>query len=442
LTSTDPAETDSAQRLPALVVWSRETTLTLTLVLSVVVLSAYSIVPLLAPFVVVASIAIHVYWHLRDGLPLPRLRDSTALKFFLPLGLWAALSVLWTINPGGYTGFISSYLIVVATVLLGLQMFKGAQADVVERLALAMVIAFLVSIAFHVFEGLTGHLIRRTIGSLLPGLRSTAMGVKVVNGWVTSVAPFVAQKGVAVLTLLLWPLLLLVHCLTRESTGWRKHATWFVFAASLLAIGISELETAKLAVPVAALAFALARWRPTWAVGLAAIGWVVSCLLVVPLAHQAANLQIHKEARLQYSARHRIIIWKQTATQIAQHPIIGRGIASTRYIDEQAQATGAPQEEGRVMHSHNVFLQTWHELGLIGALCLLLAGVPVLLWLRTCDAFVRPYAIATFVTAGLVASLSWSLIAPWYIATFGYVALTMGFAAMVHDRANTQSPIA
>ncbi len=432
---TEPRAHLGAGGLPEFLLWPRATALSLTFGLTVVALALYQLSPLLAPSVVVASSLIQIYWNRRDGTKAKSFLASPALRLVVPFGAWAAFSLLWTTNPGHSWSFIITYVVVVTAVLVGLQQFELTPADAVRNLVRGTVVAYSTTALIYLFEGFSGHALRRLVSTAVPFLRSTADGIQVVDGWVVAVAPFVTNKGIAVMSLLLWPVLLMSRRLT--TADWQRCVRWGLLLVVVVAIMKSELETAKLAVPLGFCVFMLARWSPRVALGFAAIGWIVSCLLVVPIAHTAAAFQVHKMTSLPYSAQHRIIIWKRMADQVAEHPIIGRGIASTRYIDEQARASNAPADEARVLHSHNVFMQTWHELGLIGAICLLIAGIPMLRWIAGSPTDVQPYALATFATAGLISALSWSLIAPWYMATFGYVVLALAFGADVHRRAST-----
>ncbi len=77
------------------------------------------------------------------------------------------------------------------------------------------------------------------------------------------------------------------------------------------------------------------------------------------------------------SAFGRLLIWKTTATMIAEKPLLGHGFDqfSVQYNKAQALyfASGSASEKekmiaGNVEHAHNEFLQIWAELGLVGFL--------------------------------------------------------------------------
>jgi O-antigen ligase len=127
------------------------------------------------------------------------------------------------------------------------------------------------------------------------------------------------------------------------------------------------------------------------------------------------------------------VIWGSTSLRVLEKPLLGHGLASTRVLDEmarplQGKLAGTDISDGTNMHAHNVFLQAWYETGAIGGVLVFLAGLPVLGWLRARSDRTAPYLFAAFAASVVVASLSWSLVASWYIATFGLVAVWCRFA--------------
>ncbi|MBX9977500.1 MAG: O-antigen ligase family protein [Alphaproteobacteria bacterium] len=75
---------------------------------------------------------------------------------------------------------------------------------------------------------------------------------------------------------------------------------------------------------------------------------------------------------------HRIKIWHETAIKIAENPLLGYGLNSSRYVGGKEKfdlefkntkgKTQTVKAEKMGMHPHNIALQLWLELGFIGAL--------------------------------------------------------------------------
>jgi O-antigen ligase len=106
-------------------------------------------------------------------------------------------------------------------------------------------------------------------------------------------------------------------------------------------------------------------------------GWVIATLLAVPLGAVPYDLGWQHWTWLPpESVAARFYIWKYTADKVSERPITGIGIRGTRtlHVDipidpKTGRQTAYALRPGR--HAHNVFLQTWLELGAIGAVLLL-----------------------------------------------------------------------
>ena len=147
--------------------------------------------------------------------------------------------------------------------------------------------------------------------------------------------------------------------------------------------------------------------------------------MVLPAALLAYRLDLQNAPWLQRSAQHRIEIWNTTAEKALQAPLLGVGAHST-YV--QAQELGPPVKRGwkyrnqrsLSSHAHSVYLQTWYELGLVGATLLTLFGLSILSAIRSQPRAVQPYAYATFASVAAVAASSYGMWQIWFMALFGF----------------------
>ena len=122
--------------------------------------------------------------------------------------------------------------------------------------------------------------------------------------------------------------------------------------------------------------------------------------------------------------------------------MLGTGIASTKLLDQEAGPT-APRpadytyalRTGR--HSHNIFMQTWYELGGIGAAFMLAIGLTVLALLGRLSAAVGPYAQASFVSAVIVGCFSWGMWQTWFMAAYALWAILLTFAIRIAREAES-----
>jgi exopolysaccharide production protein ExoQ len=119
-----------------------------------------------------------------------------------------------------------------------------------------------------------------------------------------------------------------------------------------------------------------------------------------------------------WSARHRLEIWWFTGSHIADRPVLGWGLDSSRAIPGGSDPTpeGPPWLP---LHPHNGALQIWLELGLPGAL--LFAGFVAWLWLSLARiSWPRLFAAAaggSLFAAQIIGLAAYGVWEEWWIGT-------------------------
>ena len=118
-------------------------------------------------------------------------------------------------------------------------------------------------------------------------------------------------------------------------------------------------------------------------------GWVLATMLAVPLAKLPYDVGWQHWTWLPpESVAARFYIWKYSADKTSAHMLTGIGIRGTRDlhlvipVDPNDPNMGYALKGRAARHPHNVFLQTWLELGAIGAVLLLSIGLAGLWSLR------------------------------------------------------------
>ncbi len=134
---------------------------------------------------------------------------------------------------------------------------------------------------------------------------------------------------------------------------------------------------------------------------------------------------------------HRLLIWDFAGKRIAERPLLGWGLDSSRSIPGGKELIRTDQRR-LPLHPHDAALQVWLELGLPGAaLSALLLGW---LWLRlAAAAWPRLYAAAaggSLAAASAVMSAGWGVWQEWWIATLSLAA----FAIIAMARAAVDLP--
>jgi exopolysaccharide production protein ExoQ len=147
------------------------------------------------------------------------------------------------------------------------------------------------------------------------------------------------------------------------------------------------------------------RARAARAAALVLILFIVSAPLTFARLERVSELVATADA-VKFSAGHRLLIWSFVGDRIAEHPLVGWGLDSSRAIPGgkdpiEAGATWLP------LHPHNAPLQLWLELGVPGAV--LFALMAACAWLALARAsWPRLLAAATggSLATGLVASFA------------------------------------
>jgi len=255
---------------------------------------------------------------------------------------------------------------------------------------------------------------------------------KIINNEIANLPLYLLNRNVATLNILIWPSILLAVGI------WKGKALWLVLAIMFAMVGIatflSEHETSKIAFLVSALLFGLTLFMPRFGVKAIALFWALSIVLVIPTTIAANDAKLYKADWLPYSARARIIIWSHTAHEYLKNPILGVG-ARTTQVASDANKTPGIKPDGYVLtpqtarHGHNIFLQSWYELGAVGAFLLLVTGLAILRQINMLTDQTKPYAIATFGVAMVLAAFTWGMWQVWYISMFVFGLTAVQIAA-------------
>jgi hypothetical protein len=395
----------------------------------------FLLAPQAAPGLVVASAVYALAVGRLAGGQWLSLDANRAWLAFLPLTAWLMISALRSIDVGNGLSALAVFIVSVACCAICGQQLSRFSDDAYRRMTDGFVIGFVAATWLLMVDIVTGLGLRRLFASVVPVLPHDYITWR--DGWITAIPAFIGNKNMAAIILLAWPVLLLTRAVERGSRAWWARIA--TIGAGVLAIAWSDHEASKLAIVVGAGVYLAARWSRLWTWRALVAGWVVATLLVVPITYGIYQLGAHRLDGIQHSGKHRLVIWGYTAGEVLKAPFMGKGLGATRATDKassrQGFAPGTSIKLGTNVHSHNVFLQMWHEAGLIGAVLLLIAGWPALAWLRRTDDVSAPYMMAAWTTAMVLAAITWSMVAAWFIASFAFAALWAVFAADGQRRA-------
>ena len=169
---------------------------------------------------------------------------------------------------------------------------------------------------------------------------------------------------------------------------------------------------------------------------------------ILPRTILAPDAVVRAYPGIAFSEYHRILIWDFAAKRIAEHPILGWGMNSSRVmpggkdkaptdIPGRTRGTGDSPVELMPLHPHNTPLQLWLELGVPGVLLAAILAVAVLLLAarHAAGTVARAASLATVTAVIAIASLSFSMWQSWWLGVVWLAAALLTAAAPPPERA-------
>lgn len=378
----------------------------------------------LAALVTIVAVACVVFgWRaLREQAHVPR-------ALLLPLAgliVWMGASALWTID----LSFTLMETLRFALMTLGGLILVAAARALDDRgrqaVSASFLAGFVAGLTLLAFEIATEGLLLRSIWWL----------IDIDKRFIFSVA---YNRATSVIGVLMWPAALFF--LQRRAP---------VVAIVALVAGMAmtyELQkwASLIALYCGVAAFALA-WLSARVTARVLAAAVAVLLLVAPIIPRTvlkpvAVARVYPD--ISFSEYHRLLIWDFAAKRIAERPLLGWGMNTSRVIPggKETRVTAIPERGSRgsgdepaelmPLHPHNTPLQLWLELGVPGVL---LAGALVvgafLLSTRQPGGRAGPAAnIATLVGVIAISAMSFSMWQSWWLAVLWLAAMLLAAAA-------------
>jgi O-antigen ligase len=347
-----------------------------------------------APLLVVAGLC--ALGLVNDNLSAAWWRVRAHVPLLAALVLWGLISSLWAIEPRRsllialrLTGMFAAGLALVAA---------STELRAPQRLLHCLLAGFILSLPLAVVQFWSN-------GALTQAVRTRPFSEPMLNN---------VEDGFG----LLLPPLFATLFLER-----RRLAAAVLAAPTIAVIFLLVGDAARIAFTLGIAAGVLLYFWRKWLTRAAAVGSVVF-ILAVPLALPplAGIAPVRQDAaEVKFSAWHRLEIWSFVGGKIAQKPVLGWGLDSSRAIPGgSAPIPGAPSgQQWLPLHPHNAALQLWLELGGVGAL--LFAAFVARIWLALEEtAWPRLYAAAagsSLVIALVVGFGSYGVWQEWWIGT-------------------------
>lgn len=341
--------------------------------------------------------------------------DHTLAALFAAAMAWSAVTLLWPVAEGGGLGLVVRVGLVLAGSLALVGAARGLGPADTGMVRACLLAGIAIGAALQAFEAATG--------GALKGLLSDRD------------APIIAIKaGSTVLVVLVW------IAIAGAADQRRPGLAWLLAAAIAVPLPFMDGRAAAIAYVVGAGAFGLGWIAPRATAAVLAGGSAVA-ILAAPLAARDLLPRLFggiDGGVLPFTAAHRIEIWRFAGARILERPLLGWGFDTARAFPGADRvldpATGATQMP---LHPHNVGLQWWLELGLVGAIigALTIAAIAGAAARRPTAAG-RAGALAALAAALVVSKLSYGAWQSWWLAGLG---LAAAFAALGPPARHTDS---
>jgi hypothetical protein len=369
---------------------------------------------------------------LRNGMGLRELlTPSASWTPFVLLALYLFFNATWAADQPAALGAASLFLGASLIVCASIRAVPSLPQALLHRAALAFTIGALFGALFLLFELLTHALIMRTALNSIDWLQRNAKHMVISHGEVTKIKPSVLDQNIAIAMFNLWPGLLVLKGIEGGARRWILIGTFFTCIA--VTVLISVHHSSKVALISSLLIFLCAWIWPRVTVSSLAALWCLAFILVLPAAFAAYKAELHMALWLPMSARHRVIIWEYTAERVPRHLWSGIGAASTPALKPRPDAGERP--EGFIVqpstgeHAHDLYLQTWYELGLLGVILVAWAGAATALGIYLLPSVAQAFAATTFFVCLAIETFAWSMWQPWLMCALSLLAIYVRVAS-------------
>lgn len=372
----------------------------------------------------------------RGRLRLMIMRSPAAANWYLAAFLiYAAVSSAWAIVPSAALVTTIYALTVAFAAVLMQRLVRSEDRPNLLHMGEGLWLGLAAALLYLSIELATGQSIKillYNLAGLQPGDLAPPEYFRWLDGKLISVRREDLTRNMAPLTVFLWPVVAaIMGSVSRRFAV--PLSTLLVLVAGIVVM-TARHETSKGVFALGLAIFFATHMAPKISGRLVSMGWVLVCLGMLPAALLAHRFELQKAPWIQDSAQHRIIIWNYTAEQVLHTPLFGRGARTTYFLGPglKGDETTAPDEKNlRTLstHAHSVFLQTWFELGLVGATLLTLFGLALVQSIMVLPAAVKPYALATFVSCAVMAASSYGMWQYWYMAMFALCAVLFAVGA-------------
>lgn len=392
------------------------------------------VVPRIGPlFVVSITTAVSAYLLARDTnregwSALERIAFRPELLF----ALWAIIAVTWSPEPMRGLGKSLFLFALLLHAIILVREFRLADSRDVEAASRGLLTGFLLAGVYLCLEIDSRDNLARFVLTHFPELdRAVGKHARIRDGVIVRMTGAHITRVNAVFCLFVCPALLAATLYTKGWVRWVCYGATALFMLLIFFHPFTHSQTAQLVVLVTAATLALALVAPRLSRWMVAAGFAAWLFLVVPASLAMYSHGVHENKDLFTSARARVLIWHDAAVEVLKRPIFGGGTTSSRFFEETPETKKKISYEklgsgldGRG-HPHNMYLQIWYELGLIGVLLFGYLGYSLWARIGQLPRTVAAFATAQFAVCITIIGPSYSFWQNWFQSAFALSILSL-----------------
>lgn len=359
--------------------------------------------------------------------------------WLLAIAALAMISAIWSADAPASLRAGGLLAIFIAATLLTAYSAEHAPGRMVAACVNGFTVGTVTMVALIAVKLLTDQALTRAVFNWFPSLQETPnKHVFIADHVVVGISEASSNRRVLIATLMLWPL---AYALWEAPRGWSRTTLVAVAAASYATIFVlTKHQSSQVAVLLSAIAYGAMHLSRRHALASLAVAWALAVLLVVPAVQLLYTAQLHKAPWLFESARQRVVIWDATAEGVVHRPLLGIGAAATKEMRLGTEAARArvPVSDNSVArdtraHAHNAYLQSWYELGAIGAAILLGFGLSVVWAVGRMPSRLQPVAAAQFTTVAGMLAFSFGLWQEWFLSAIALSVVALWLVEAFHN---------
>lgn len=353
----------------------------------------------------------------RQDYPVLTRPGLVCLSTFLIFFLWLGASGLWS-GAGPETAIrLAAQMALFASIPILLRTRTEQTRDTLSHILMAMSLGGVAVLALDVASGYGINTLLDPVG---PGESlNKRQGEAEMN----------IGRGHVVYALLT-PLLIALFA-TRLSRGRAIAASLGFVAILLVGTLLNRLAVAPVILIGAAPLFWMGFRAPRWGLRFS-LGAACASILLAPLVGVISRLMGEGVmASLPMSWDHRLRMWDYSLARISEAPLIGKGLDSSRNMQDAFTTRIGVDVPFVSLHPHNLGLQTWMEAGALGAVFLTIALLTLYRPLRRLvgtDPWRSAAVSGTLMSATIASAVT---VGAWQYWWWGLVGLGLALAALI-----------